>query len=68
MPSFSASSGWFSGFKNPCAFHNVKLSGEAVSADEEAAKTFPPLSRNLIDEEGHTLDQIFNFDETSLFW
>lgn len=28
--SFSASGGWFSGFKNRYAFHSVKLSGQAV--------------------------------------
>lgn len=41
VPSFSTSSDRFSGFKNHCDFYNVRLSGEAVSA-EEAAKTFLP--------------------------
>lgn len=41
-------------------------SGEAESA--EVAKTFSIVLRNLIDEEGYTLDQIFNFDETSICW
>lgn len=66
VPSFSASSDWFSGFKNCYDFHNAKLSGEAESA--EVAKTFSIVLRNLIDEEGYTLDQIFNFDETSICW
>jgi hypothetical protein len=68
VPPFSASSGWFSGFKHPYSFHNVKLSGEAASTDEEAADAFPPMLQKLIEEEGYTLDQIFNFDETGLYW
>lgn len=45
VPSFSASSGWVSGFKNHCAFHIVKLSDEAVSADEEAADIPPSVKK-----------------------
>lgn len=39
---FNFHSGLFSGFKSWYVFHNIKLSGEAESANEEAAKTFYP--------------------------
>ncbi|XP_042205795.1 tigger transposable element-derived protein 1-like, partial [Homarus americanus] len=55
-------------FKNRYAFHNVKLCGEAASADEASARAFPPTVKKLIQEEGYTLDQIFNLDETGLYW
>lgn len=47
------------------------LSGEAESKDEETIKTFSFtlsfLSFFFFEKEVYTLDQIFNFDETSLY-
>lgn len=48
MSSVHVHSGWFSGSKTWCVFHNVKLSGEAESANKEAAKTFYPLLKQKI--------------------
>ncbi|GCC25938.1 hypothetical protein chiPu_0004352 [Chiloscyllium punctatum] len=67
VPAFSASSGWFAGFKNRYAFHNVKLCGDAASAGEECVMTFLPMVKKLIEEEGYNFDQIFNLDETGLY-
>jgi hypothetical protein len=53
VPPFSASSGWFSGFKHRYSFHSVKLSDEAASTDEEAADAFPPMLQKFIEEEGY---------------
>ncbi|XP_059511090.1 TP53-regulated inhibitor of apoptosis 1 isoform X1 [Stegostoma tigrinum] len=55
VPAFSASSGWFAGFKNRYAFHNIKLCGKAANADAEHAMAFPAIVK-LIDEEGHCED------------
>ncbi|GCC33616.1 hypothetical protein chiPu_0012086 [Chiloscyllium punctatum] len=67
VPAFSASSGWFAGFKNRCFLTN-KLCGEAASTDEECAMVFPHMVKKFIEEEGYTLDQIFNLEETGLYW
>uniref|UniRef100_K7GEK8 HTH CENPB-type domain-containing protein n=1 Tax=Pelodiscus sinensis TaxID=13735 RepID=K7GEK8_PELSI len=59
---FTASHSWFNRFKMRPNLHNVKLSGEAASADSKAAETFIEELDKLIRE------QIFNVDETGLFW
>ena len=38
---FSASKGWLIRFLKRNAFHDVKITGEVASADEDAAKRFP---------------------------
>ncbi|CDW61195.1 tigger transposable element derived protein [Trichuris trichiura] len=50
IPPFTASSGWFCRFKNRYSFHNVRLCGEARSADVDAAQTFPIEVQNLVKE------------------
>ena len=42
-----------------------KTTGEASSA---AAQDFPPHLKNIIEEGGFTAKQVFNMDETGLFW
>ena len=37
---FVASTGWFKRFKKIFQFHNVRVTGEAESADEEEARKF----------------------------
>ena len=34
----------------------------------EAAKSFPPKFQALLEAEGYTHDQVFNVDETGIFW
>ena len=48
--SFNASHGWFHWFKARANLHNVKVSGEAVTADMVAAWEFPEMLREIIDE------------------
>ena len=40
---FNASHGWFHRFKTRAILHNVKVSGEAASADTVAARQFPEM-------------------------
>lgn len=45
--------------------HNIKIKGETASADEWAAKEFP---EKLIEDGGYTPDQVWNVDDSGLFW
>ncbi|GAB1610688.1 tigger transposable element-derived protein 1-like, partial [Argonauta hians] len=65
---FNASAGWFRRFKKRFGFHNVRVTGEAASADEEGAKKFVDDLDVIIKEKGYMAEQIFNVDETGLFW
>uniref|UniRef100_H9H7U0 Tigger transposable element-derived protein 1-like n=1 Tax=Monodelphis domestica TaxID=13616 RepID=H9H7U0_MONDO len=62
---FGASNGWFARFK---ARHNVLLTDEPAVADAEAARKYPDVLRKIIEEGGYTPQQVFNIDETGLFW
>jgi hypothetical protein len=46
----------------------VKLVGESTSADFVAAEIFPDGLRKLIIDKGYLLEQVFNAEETGLFW
>lgn len=65
---FNASKGWFERFKTRYELHNLKFSGESASADHEAAQQFLPILQETITEKGYVPDQVFNCDETGLFW
>nr|XP_044609836.1 tigger transposable element-derived protein 1-like [Equus asinus] len=65
---FTASKGWLHRFRNRFGLKNIKITGEAVSADEEAAATFPTELKKLIKEKGYHPKQVFNCSETGLFW
>lgn len=62
---FGASNGWFARFK---ARHNVLLTDEPAVADAQAAACYPPVLRNILEEGCYSPRQVFNVDETGLFW
>ena len=66
--SFNAIHGWFYAFKARANLHNVKVSGEAASEDTVAAREFPETLREIIDEGTYLPEQVFNVDETGLYW
>lgn len=65
--SFVASHGWFNCFKARNNLHNVKVSGEAASADVVVAEEFP-RTLEIIHHGDYTPQQIFNVDKTGLYW
>ncbi|GFX85147.1 tigger transposable element-derived protein 1 [Trichonephila clavipes] len=65
---FSASKGWLTGFLKRNVLHNIKITGESATADEGAAKIFPEELAKIIEVGDYSDDQIFNADETGLYW
>ncbi|GFU75946.1 tigger transposable element-derived protein 1 [Trichonephila clavipes] len=65
---FSASKGWLTGFLKINALHNIKITGESATADEGAAKIFPEKLAKIIEDGDYSADQVFNADETGLYW
>ena len=68
VPDFVASRGWFQNFKARHSFHSIKRSGEAKSADADAAAAFPEKLRAITEELGYKPQQIFNINEAGLQW
>lgn len=65
---FDASSGWFTRFKNRHGIREVGVKGELLSGDSEAAEQFKSDFNKFVEEEGLTPDQIYNADESGLYW
>ncbi|KAK3881758.1 hypothetical protein Pcinc_013840 [Petrolisthes cinctipes] len=65
---FTASSGWFANFRRRFGFHNLKMVGETASADTKAAEEYPAILKGIIEEGEYSSKQVFNLDETGLYW
>nr|XP_053640973.1 tigger transposable element-derived protein 1-like [Cherax quadricarinatus] len=65
---FKASKGWFERFKKRSGIHSVIRHGEAASSDHKAAEKYVQEFKKYIDSEGLKPEQVFNCDETGLFW
>ena len=66
--SFVASSGWLSNFIARHGIRVISLQVEALSADTSLVDPFKFELLSKIELEGHSLDQVFNADETGLWW
>ena len=65
---FNASRGWLDKFQKRYAVDNRVISGEAASADQEAATAYLEEFKRIVTEGGYSADQVFNADETCLYW
>jgi len=65
---FNASSGWFWNFTKRYSFHTIRVSGEAAPADPVAAEEFVKELQHIIEKGGYLPKQIFNINETAVFW
>ena len=65
---FTASTRWLQKLKKRYSLYNIKFQGEQASADAETAEKFKIGLPQIIDKGGYVTDQIFNADETALYW
>lgn len=65
---FSASSGWFHRFCCRTNMRSLKFTGESAAVDKETVENFTIELGLLIQDNGYSLDQIWNVDEAGLHW
>lgn len=65
---FTASNGWLRSWKNHFSISSKVICGEKLSADTQAVHPFQQKFLDLVKKEGLTPDQVFNGDETRLFY
>jgi hypothetical protein len=65
---FNNSQGWLQNFKKRFGIRSLKISGEKLSSNIEAVEPFKNVLQQKIEKMGLSKDQIYNADETGLFW
>ena len=65
---FKASSGWLKNFQARHGIRQLSIQGEAMSANNESVPDFKLTLSKIIEDKGLTLNQVYNCDETGLFW
>lgn len=68
VESFHASEGWFHKFKARVGIRYLKICGEKLDSDTAAVQPFINRLNAKIDEMGVTEEQIYNADETGLYY
>ncbi len=65
---FKASQGWLHRFKQRHGIRELRLQGESLSADTASICPYKQKLNAYIEERQLSLHQIFNADETGLYW
>lgn len=65
---FQASEGWLYKFKRRFGIRLLGITGEKLSSDVAAVEPFKEQFQKVIQEMGLTPDQVYNADESGLFW
>lgn len=65
---FNASDGWLQGFKKRFGIRLLKISGEKLSSQPQLVDPFKAILKAKIEEMGLCHDQLYNADESGLFW
>ncbi|XP_066258000.1 jerky protein homolog-like [Euwallacea similis] len=65
---FTASEGWLQKFKKRFGIRFLRISGEKLSSQPELIDPFKKQLKNKMQKLGITLDQLYNADETGLYW
>lgn len=65
---FLASDGWLSGFKKRYGIRLLKITGEKLSSQPHLVDPFKLKLKEKIEEMGLCKDQLYNADESGLFW
>lgn len=65
---FLCSHGWFDKFKDRYGIRDLPVHGEKLSGNSESADIFVEFFQRLIVENVFLLTQIYNCDETCLYW
>ncbi|XP_068210334.1 tigger transposable element-derived protein 7-like [Palaemon carinicauda] len=65
---FKASRGWLDNFKKRTAIHSAVRHREAASSNAKASVDFVTTFALVIAQHGFITQQVFNCDETGLFW
>lgn len=59
---------WIDHFRKRFDLNNIKIIGEASSADPEAADELLGAIKKITEGKGYLPGQVFNADESVLFW
>ena len=68
VPPFQASKGWLWRFCNCHGMRQLTMQGEKLSSDSTACEPFNEKLQQLIEQESLSLQQVYNCDETGLFY
>ena len=66
--SFKAGTGWLKRFRERHGVRALSLQRESISANTNEIGSFKECFLKLVEEESLTRDQVFNCDETGLYW
>ena len=64
---FNVSRGWFDNFRKRLGFKNIKIRGEADSANQVAADMFPDAMKKIVKKKGYLPRQDFSAEKSTPF-